>query len=82
MKNTFRAQRFDAKNPPKDVTPRMFGEFKQVIVWFWGKNDEWGGTTVKDGEWMMIDQYGNRSVVGDDEFRMLYEEIPDAGESG
>lgn len=82
MKARFKAERFDSANPPKDVTPRMFGEQKQIVVWFWGKNDLWGSITVKNGEWMLIDQYENRSVVADEEFRMLYEEIPNAGESG
>lgn len=83
MKARFKAWRFDSMNPPKDVTPRMFGQDKAAIVWFWAPlGTVYPGKVVKNGEWMLIDQYGNNSVVDDDEFRMLYEEIHDAGEGG
>lgn len=83
MKARFKAVRFDSSNPPKDVTARIFGNDKSIIVWFWSPSGTtYPGKTVNTGQWMLKDQYGNYSVVDDDEFRMLYEEIPDAGEGG
>lgn len=82
MKATFTAVRFDPLDKPDDVEPRMFGKQKSLVVWYWTREEPFGQSSVHPGDWMVTDNYGNRSVVDDETFRMLYEEIPDVGEGG
>lgn len=79
----YTAERFDPQAKlclPKDVNEILVnGEWE----WYWRDAKTCMMYRIKPGDWLVTSDRGGFTVLlPDDQFRQMYEEIPDAGEGG